>query len=322
MFVGRAERERFALERLQVQAASVSHQHRSEKSPHQRALTTSNSSSSERHLERDQQQRGLDPKDYYYLRQDRKRSRRDGSECTRKWQREGDEQQEKMDREKELEAIQEQYLGSKKPKKNVIKPSGRSRFSFDWESTDDTTSYALYRSSPHGAGLLFGRGFLAGIDRREQKKAAAEAHEEARAERRRKDLPLPAEDDVTNKKKKKAGASAFSTSCALDMRVERRWSEKTLEEMTERDWRVFRDHFEISYSNHHNGGGGGGGSVVPKPMRNWAESNLAPDLLRAGYRDPSPIHVQRHHASPRGARREEVPPQPGRRDHRHRRNGH
>ncbi|KAK3145538.1 hypothetical protein QOZ80_3BG0254190 [Eleusine coracana subsp. coracana] len=247
MFVGRAERERFALERLQVQAASVSHQHRSEKSPHQRALTTSNSSSSERHLERDQQQRGLDPKDYYYLRQDRKRSRRDGSECTRKWQREGDEQQEKMDREKELEAIQEQYLGSKKPKKNVIKPSGRSRFSFDWESTDDTTSYALYRSSPHGAGLLFGRGFLAGIDRREQKKAAAEAHEEARAERRRKDLPLPAEDDVTNKKKKKAGASAFSTSCALDMRVERRWSEKTLEEMTERDWRVFRDHFEISY---------------------------------------------------------------------------
>ena len=40
------------------------------------------------------------------------------------------------EREKEQEAIKEQYLGSKKPKKRVIKPpSEKFRFSFDWENT-------------------------------------------------------------------------------------------------------------------------------------------------------------------------------------------
>ncbi|TVU44027.1 hypothetical protein EJB05_03451, partial [Eragrostis curvula] len=56
--------------------------------------------------------------------------------------------------------------------------------------------------------------------------------------------------------------------------------------MTERDWRVFRDRFEISYK---------GGSRVARPMRKWSESNLGAELLRAvekaGYRDPSPIQM-------------------------------
>lgn len=32
-----------------------------------------------------------------------------------------------------------QYLGAKKFKKRVVKPSEKFRFSFDWESTEDTS---------------------------------------------------------------------------------------------------------------------------------------------------------------------------------------
>ncbi|TVU44031.1 hypothetical protein EJB05_03455, partial [Eragrostis curvula] len=178
VFVAKAERERLALE------AAVSDKRRSDvlcpprPQPSSANFPRRESFSSERHLKRDwNRDRDLD--------QDCKR----GYECVRKRQRDDRnrdserDRQEKMaerDREKELEAIKEQYLGSKKHKKQIIKPSAKFRFSFDWESTDDTSGRdmnVLYSQSPHGAGLLFGRGFLAGIDRREQKKAAAAAHE-------------------------------------------------------------------------------------------------------------------------------------------------
>ncbi|KAJ0101642.1 hypothetical protein Patl1_05642 [Pistacia atlantica] len=150
------------------------------------------------------------------------------------------------EREKELEAIKQQYLGSKKPKKRVIKPSEKFRFSFDWENTEDTSrDMNILYQNPHEAQLLFGRGFRAGMDRREQKKLAAKNEKE----------------------------------------VDRHWSEKMLDEMTERDWRIFREDFNISYK----------GSKIPRPMRNWVESKLTPELLkaveRAGYKSPSPIQM-------------------------------
>ncbi|KNA04725.1 hypothetical protein SOVF_197040 [Spinacia oleracea] len=136
-----------------------------------------------------------------------------------------------MERERELELIQEQYLGSKKPKKCV---------------------------NPHQAQLLFGRGFRAGIDRREQKKLAVEDH---------------------------------------SMKDERHWSAKRLEEMTERDWRIFKEDFNISFR----------GSKIPKPMRNWVEGKLSSKLLkaveRAGYKNPSPIQMA---AIPAGLQQRDV----------------
>lgn len=63
------------------------------------------------------------------------------------------------------------------------------------------------------------------------------------------------------------------------MRVDRHWSEKNLEAMTE------REDFNISYK----------ASRIPHPMRSWAESKLPPELLRAveraGYKTPSPIQM-------------------------------
>ncbi|URE48176.1 hypothetical protein MUK42_15405 [Musa troglodytarum] len=75
------------------------------------------------------------------------------------------------ERDKELDAVREQYL---EPKKRVIKPCEKFRFSFEWENTEDTFRdiNALYQN-PHEARLLFGRGFITGSYRREQKKQAA-----------------------------------------------------------------------------------------------------------------------------------------------------
>jgi ATP-dependent RNA helicase DDX23/PRP28 len=205
-------------------------------------------------------------------------------------EREQDRDREKIaerEREKELEAIKEQYLGSKKPKKRVIiKPSEKFRFSFDWENTEDTSRdmNTLYQS-PHEARLLFGRGFDAGVDRREQKKVAAQHEKEIRAELRRKASGAeesPEEDDLVDKKKV---AAADSYDDAFDMRVDRHWSEKSAEEMTERDWRIFHEDFNIAYK----------GTRIPRPMRNWSERKLGAELLdaveAAGYQKPSPIQM-------------------------------
>ncbi|KAJ0262045.1 DEAD-box ATP-dependent RNA helicase 21 [Hirschfeldia incana] len=159
------------------------------------------------------------------------------------------------EREKELDSIKEQYLGGKKPKKRVIiKPSAKSRFSFDWENTEDTSrdANALYQT-PHEAQLLFGRGFRAGIDRRHQKNQASKQINTATD-----------------------AYGSFDT---------RHWRDKRLDEMKERDWRIFKEDFNISYK----------GSKIPPPMRSWGESKLSSQLLkaveRAGYKEPRPIQM-------------------------------
>ncbi|ESW28375.1 hypothetical protein PHAVU_003G281500 [Phaseolus vulgaris] len=187
------------------------------------------------------------------------------------------------EREKELESIKEQYLGSKKPKKRVIKPSEKFRFSFDWENTEDTSRdmNALYQN-PHEAQLLFGRGFRAGMDRREQKKLAAKNEKEMREQIRKKDGVEEKPEEADALRRKEAAADLYDT---FDMRVDRHWSEKKLEEMSERDWRIFREDYNISYK----------GSKIPRPMRSWIESKLSLELLKAvekaGYKTPSPIQM-------------------------------
>ncbi|KAI4982350.1 hypothetical protein ZWY2020_022842 [Hordeum vulgare] len=173
--------------------------------------------------------------------------------------------------EKLREKIREQYLGSNSTKtRTPTKPSAKFPFSFDWEkNTDDTSSdtNALHQSPL----LLYGRGFLAGIDRRQQKEEAAQ--KENRVELRRDTSP------EERTKKKAEMRDSFG------MRVDRHWSDKAAEEMTERDWRIFREDFNISYK----------GSRLPRPMRHWKESKLGTRLLRAidkvGYKKPSPIQM-------------------------------
>jgi hypothetical protein len=55
-----------------------------------------------------------------------------------------------------------------------MRPTEKFRFNFDWEAAEDTSRdlNPLTKETTEAA-LLFGRGMRAGVDRREQKKAAA-----------------------------------------------------------------------------------------------------------------------------------------------------
>ena len=67
---------------------------------------------------------------------------------------------------------------------------------------------------------------------------------------------------------------------------ERHWSEKTLSEMADRDWRIFKEDYTI-----HTSGGG-----LPHPLRRWSESGLPGEILntigKLGYTEPTPIQRQ------------------------------
>lgn len=70
--------------------------------------------------------------------------------------------------------------------------------------------------------------------------------------------------------------------------AEKPWSEKTLDEMRPRDWRIFREDYQIQVR---------GAQAVPAPLRTWAEAQRMPrailDAVTAmGYRDPTPIQRQ------------------------------
>lgn len=49
---------------------------------------------------------------------------------------------------------------------------------------------------------------------------------------------------------------------------DRHWSEKPQSEMTERDWRIFKEDYNISCK----------GGKIPPPLRAWKESNIPPEL--------------------------------------------
>lgn len=69
--------------------------------------------------------------------------------------------------------------------------------------------------------------------------------------------------------KKKAKKEAFDN---------RHWSQKSLEQMNERDWRIFREDFNIAIK----------GGRVPKPFRSWEEASLPKEvydvILKIGYK--------------------------------------
>ncbi|KAK8488760.1 hypothetical protein V6N13_025325 [Hibiscus sabdariffa] len=278
LFLTKAQRQQLALQRLQQQRAQQKRRleelHPSDNASDSPSFKPSSDSYDRRDRER-QRERDRDS--------ERRNREREREEEAKDRERARLDKLAEREREKELVAIKEQYLGSKKPKKRVIKASEKFRFSFDWENTEDTSRdmNSLYQN-PHEAQLLFGRGFRAGVDRREQKKFAAKNEKEMREEIRKKEGVEEKPEEAAAQRLKEAAANSYDT---FDMRVDKHWSEKKLEEMTERDWRIFREDFNISCK----------GSKIPRPMRSWSESKLSSELLKAvervGYKKPSPIQM-------------------------------
>jgi ATP-dependent RNA helicase DDX23/PRP28 len=109
------------------------------------------------------------------------------------------------------------------------------KFVFDWDETDDTAFSAAAQSlnlnglavaGQGGSQVMFGRGRLAGMDdgggdiRREKGEKGGAMERTA--------------DPLERRRAAKAGMD------------ERHWTEKALDEMKERDWRIFREDFSIS----------------------------------------------------------------------------
>lgn len=61
------------------------------------------------------------------------------------------------------------------------------------------------------------------------------------------------------------------------------WTKKPLDQMRERDWRIFKEDFSILTK----------GGSIPNPIRSWEESRISPQILntirKVGYKEPTPI---------------------------------
>ncbi|UZJ54833.1 hypothetical protein CBS101457_004153 [Exobasidium rhododendri] len=162
--------------------------------------------------------------------------------------------------EAERELIRNKYMGvQEKSRKKTRKQLNDKKLLFDWDQTEDTSD----KLNPvifdnHVEATAFGAGGRAGMDvaQRQQPTATVTSNGD----------PL-----------RRGAKSAFA---------EKHWSEKGLDEMKERDWRIFREDFGIAAKGGH----------IPKPLRTWKESDIPGTILRAigeiGYTEPSPIQRQ------------------------------
>ncbi|KAH9441478.1 hypothetical protein Pst134EA_029487 [Puccinia striiformis f. sp. tritici] len=210
------------------------------------------------------------------------------------------------------------YLGQPDNKKRRIRKMSDKKFVFDWAKDEDTALeevdplYAIsVPSAPppshssnhhhHGTGGsnsrdnrgsatptattvvqmvgrfgLYGNGKLAGIDPAVQsKKSGSGARELAQRQ------GLDPDDEVLTSRPSEAGSKRSSA-----VVNELHWSQKPLNAMRDRDWRIFREDFSIAAR----------GGNIPNPMRSWEESKLPLQILEiideVGYKEPSPIQKQ------------------------------
>lgn len=187
-----------------------------------------------------------------------------------------DEKDDAKDAEKLNEAIRQRYLGGQREKRKRGRRLHERKFIFDWDAGEDTSvDYNKLYQNRHEV-QFFGRGSVAGMDVNAQKKQKSEFYANLMARRRTKEEKQQEALRLEGVKKKEK-KEAFDN---------RHWTQKTLEEMQERDWRIFREDFNISIK----------GGRVPKPLRNWAEAGLPSEVLdviiKIGYKEPTPIQRQ------------------------------
>ncbi|TPX33759.1 hypothetical protein SmJEL517_g03455 [Synchytrium microbalum] len=175
--------------------------------------------------------------------------------------------------EKELVAIREKYMGTLDKKRRHIRKMNEKKFVFDWNAEEDTSKDINPIYIKRHDAQLFGRGHIAGIDIKEQKKERSGFYNSL-IEARRNVEEVERAREMEENDAKRARQVAFD---------ERHWSDKPLEEMKERDWRIFREDFNISTK----------GGILPNPIRTWDEAEI-PDrikkvIISVGYTEPSPI---------------------------------
>ena len=164
-----------------------------------------------------------------------------------------------------------------------------------WSNEDDTSEKdnPLYikRAKVH---LAFGRGYVAGVDVRQQRKdseymksllairSQAEQDKMVPISYNSEELNRQLIQDMQKNQQEKEEEYVQREGTGHGSH----WSEKALEDMTLRDWHIMREDFEIRVQ--------GARSIYP--LRFWSEAAVHPAILKAveilGYKEPTPIQRQ------------------------------
>ncbi|PKS06660.1 hypothetical protein jhhlp_007410 [Lomentospora prolificans] len=175
------------------------------------------------------------------------------------------------------------YLGPEINKNSTFAPRKRRRgakeFNFDWDPLDDTsrpedgeeTREGGHRRKDKGGDTQWPLGWGADAEAKalKQAKILEEMHGRERAEEHMRKF-------YEDRERRKAEDDRL-------LGRTKNWVQKSREEMTDRDWRLFKDKAGITMK----------GASLPNPMRNWQESGLPMTILdtlrRRNFQDPTPI---------------------------------
>ena len=151
------------------------------------------------------------------------------------------------------------------------------------DDTEDTsTDHNPLYSRRAQNNVLFGRGYIGGVDKREQRKQNGGFMESLTKRRHQSDMDSAgnSEDrkaleqehqEAQEKKRRKEIRSDAAYAARLQAMKGLHWSDKELEDMQERDWKILREDFEINIKK---------GRPL-NPVRKWEEAGLNPEILMA-----------------------------------------
>lgn len=175
--------------------------------------------------------------------------------------------------------IRQRYMGAEQNQSTFSAKKKRRRttekkFNFEWNAEEDTSPdyNPLYQARAEAN--FYGRGRLGGFAE-DLADGVARKYARALEERDRESGSARAKEMMEMERRRKEEGGRNS--------IDKHWSDKKLEHMRERDWRIFKEDFNISTK----------GGAIPNPMRSWAESNLPKRLLdvvdQVGYTEPSAV---------------------------------
>jgi ATP-dependent RNA helicase DDX23/PRP28 len=168
------------------------------------------------------------------------------------------------------ETNQSTFSAKKKRRRTTEK-----KFNFEWNAEEDTSPDYNPIYSTRAEANFYGRGRLGGFAE-DLSENGVMKYAEALKARDSEAGSARAKEIMEMERRRKEDAGGRNS-------LDKHWSDKKLEHMRERDWRIFKEDFNISTK--------GGG--IPNPMRNWQESNLPSRLLKViaevGYDEPSAV---------------------------------
>lgn len=170
-------------------------------------------------------------------------------------------------------SIRERYMGPEQAQSTFSAQKKRKRttdkkFNFEWNADDDTSLRDDSIQSTPAQSLVRLGGYAHDWEAVEKRARLIENLDPVNGKAR-------AREYIEQARRGKEAASRTA--------IDKHWSEKRLDQMRERDWRIFKEDYNISTK----------GGAIPNPMRFWSESGLPSDILKivadVGYTDPSAV---------------------------------